>query len=229
MSRDDQYIVRHRSIPSISEGVADRSIMNKFGAQVVVDFYTQLLLSGFCFHIQTGNEDAPITTNGPLDDTKPVIVADCSSGAMMPLLAEVAVQAHGASTLIGALLEADMDKARWSSGGTVYVPEQLNKAATGADAANGVFYTIEGSDVVAAAKSATPASVELARKQLSEDAIGDPTTGHFGLVPLFSVRERVPVVLTNPGSLLVHFGSATADVTGYASLDFAQYPASLAW
>ena len=122
-----------------------------------------------------------------------------------------------------------MDKARWSSGGTVYVPEQMNNAATSAGAANGTFYTIEGSDVVAAAKSAVPASIELARKVFSEDAIGDPAGAQMGIERLFSARDNFPVAINTPGSLLLHFGSATADVTGYASLDFAQFPATLAW
>ena len=231
MARDDVFQVRHQSIPALSEAAADRAIMNKAGAQIVIDLFTQFLLSGYCFHMQTGTEDAPITTQGPLDDTKPIIVADCLSGAMMPLLAEINVQAHSTSTLIGALLEADMDKARYSSGGTVYVPEQMNKAATGAAAANGTFYTEEGSAIVAAAKSAVPASLELARAQLSEDAIGDPGTGMFAQLgqPLFTVRRQMPVILTNPGSLCLHFGSATAAITGYAALEFAQFPASLAW
>ena len=231
MARDDVFRVRHQSIPAVGESASEQGVLNRMGFQVVVDFYTQLLLSGFCFHMQTGTEDAPITTNGPLDDTKPVIVADCTSGAMMPLLAEVNVQAHSTSTLIGALLEADMDKARYSSGGTVYVPEQMNKAATGAAAAAGTFFTIEGSDIVAAAKTAVPASIELARAQLSEDAIADPAGAMFAQLgaPLFTVRRQMPVVLTNPGSLCLHFGSATADITGYAALEFAQYPATLAW
>ena len=137
MARDEVFLVRHSGIPPIGEGQPDRAIINRFGALIVVDLYTQLLLSGFCFHMQTGTEDAPITTNGPLDDTKPVIVADCNSGAMMPLLFEVNTVAHSTSTLIAAMLEADMDKLRWSSGGTVYVPEQMNKAATSAAAAAG--------------------------------------------------------------------------------------------
>jgi len=230
MAREDIFQVRHRSIPALSEGNADRSIMNKMGAQITVSLPLQLLLSGFCFHMQTGTEDAPITTNGPLDDTKPVIVADCTSAAMMPLLFQVALSAQSTSTLIAAMLEADMDKARYSSGGTVYVPEQMNKAATSASAASGTFYTIESSDIVAAAKTAVPASVELSRVTLSEDAIGDPGVGQLGgLAPVFSIAAQTPVILTNPGSLCGHFGSATADVTGYGALEFAQFPADLAW
>jgi len=229
MSRDDIFQVRHQSIPAVGESNTERGILNKFGAQVVVDLYTQWLLSGYCFHMQTGTEDAPITTNGPIDDTKPVIVADNGSGVVVPLFAQVSLSAHGASTLVTSVLEADMDKARWSSGGTVYVPEQMNNAATSAGAANGTFYTIEGSDVVAAAKSAVPASIELARKVFSEDAIGDPAGAQMGIERLFSARDNFPVAINTPGSLLLHFGSATADVTGYASLDFAQFPATLAW
>lgn len=230
MARDDVFLVRHQSIPAVGESNAERAILNKFGAQVVVDLYTQLLLSGFCFHMQTGTEDAPITTNGPLDDTKPVIIADCTSGAMMPLRAQAVPAVIALATLAEAMLEADMDKARYSSGGTVYVPEQMNKAATSATAANGTFYTIEGSDIVAAAKSAVPASVELSRLYFLEDALAN-TIGYPGAwgKELFNCRNHAPVILTNPGSLLVHFGSATADITGYALLDFAQFPATLAW
>jgi hypothetical protein len=230
MARDDAFQVRHASIPPVGETNADRAIMNKWGSQITTSLMVQMLLSGFAFHMQAGNEDAPVTTNGPTDDTKPVIIADCLSGAMMPLKFQIALQAHGSATLIAAVLEADMDKARWSSGGTVYVPEQMNKHAAAADAANGTFYTIEGSDIVAAAKSAVPASVELARKGLSEDAIADPGIGHMAIDgDVFNINRDPGVILANPGSLLGHFGSATADVTGYAILEFAQFPAGLAY
>ena len=229
MGRDDPFVVRHRSIPNLSDGNSDRSIMNKFGAQIVVDIFTQWLLSGYCFHMQTGTEDAPITTNGPMDDTKPVMVADNNSGVMVPLLAEVAIAAHSTSTAVEAMLEVDMDKKRWASGGTIFVPEQMNGAATSAAAANGTFYEISGSDIVAAAKSAVPASIEAARKTFSEDAIGDPAGAQMAIDKLFSVRERMPYLGNTPSSLLLHFGSATADITGYATLEFAQFPAELAW
>ena len=119
---NDAFIVRHQSIPAVSDGSSDRAIINKFASQVCTDLILQFLLSGYMFHMQTGTEDAPVTTNGPLDDTKPIMVADCTSGAMMAILYEVSLSAHGASTLIQAMLEADMDKARYSSGGTAFFP-----------------------------------------------------------------------------------------------------------
>jgi hypothetical protein len=228
MGRDDLGLVRHQSIPNVSDGNGERPIVNKFASLVATDLFTQLLLSGFCFHMQTGTEDAPSTSNTTIDDVKAVMIADITSGAGMPLFADTTVATWAAATTVHAMLEADMDKARYTSGGTVYVPEQMNKAATGAAAANGTFYTIEGSDIVAAAKSAVPASVELARIAYTEDA--QPATTFAGAQPqpLFSASRQVPVILTNPGSLLVHFG-ASADLTFYASLDFAQFPVALAW
>ena len=204
--------------------------MNKLGSQVVTDLYTQFFLSGYTFGMQTGTEDAPVTTNGPTDDTKPVLIADNGSGFMMPLRASVQIGAQLTSTIIAGMLEVDMDKARYSSGGTVFVPEQLNGAATSADAANGTFFEITGSDIVAAAKSAVPASVEVVRQILSEDAIADPGVGQLGGLPaLYDVRRDGPLGMATPGSILVHFGSATADITGYAQLHFAQMSSSLVW
>ena len=229
MAREDVFLVRHQTIPAVGEASGQRGILNRMGAQVVVDFYTQLLLSGLCFHIQTGNEDAPSTSNTTVDDTKAMIIADCTSGAMIPLFANIDFATWAAAATIQAMFEADMDKARFSSGGTVFVPEQMNKAASSADAAKGTFRTIEGSDIVAFAKSAVPASVELAHAVYSEDALVTVTDGMAGGKPaLFTAKNQVPVILTNPGSLLLHFG-ASADITAYGSLDFAQLSETLVW
>ena len=229
MAREDVFVVRHKTLAPIGESQPGQAIMNRFGAQIVVDFYTQLLLSGLCFHMQTGTEDAPATSNATIDDTKAMIIADCLSGAMIPLFADINFATWAAATTIQAMFEADMDKVRYASGGTVFVPEQMNKAATSADAANGTFRTIEGSDIVAAAKSAVPASVELKHAVYSEDALVTVTDGMAGgKPPLFTCKDQVPVILTNPGSLLLHFG-ASADITAYGSLDFAQLDASLVW
>ena len=203
--------------------------MNKLGAQIVVDFYTQLLLSGLCFHIQTGTEDAPITTDALIDDTEGIIVADCTSGAMIPLFADANFATYSTATTVGIMLEADMDKVRYASGGQVYVPEQMNKGATSADAASGSFFTMESADIVVAAKSAVPASVELARRTLTEASIGgDPEAQGMGKTPLFTTKQQQPVILTNPGSLVLH-AAGSADITAYGTLDFAQLSATLVW
>lgn len=228
MSRDDVFLVRHQEIPPVGDNNTERGILNNFAAQVVTDLITQWLLSGFCFHMQTGTEDAPITSNTTVDDIKAIMIADNNAGVMVPLLCEVNVATFAAATNIEIMLEVDMDKKRWSSGGTVFVPEQMNGAASSATPANGTFYTIEGSDIVAAAKSAVPASVELARKTLTEDALANAAGYMFAHDKLFSIKERVPAIGLTPSSLVVHFG-ASADITGYGALEFAQFDSALAW
>ena len=40
---------------------------------------------------------------------------------------------------------------------------------------------------------------------------------------MYSIRSRPPLVLVDAASLVGHFGAATADVTGYAVLEFLQF------
>lgn len=230
MSRDDPFLVRHQSIPAVGESQAERAIINRMGALVVVDLITQWLLSGFCFHIQGGTEDAPLNTTAAIDPTLAFILADNGSGVMVPLKFEANISAFTTATLAQAMLEADMGKARYSSGGTVYVPKQMNGAASSASAANGTFYTATGSDIAAAAKTAVPGSIELARRTFEEDVIADPGNGLLvGDRDVFNIKRQPAVIVPQPGSLICHFGAATADATGYGVLEFAQFPATLAW
>ncbi len=225
MGRDDPFRVRNTSVIH-GEATNSEATLNRSGGLIVTDFYTQLLLSGYCFHMQTGTEDAPITTDALMDDVECIIVADTTSGSLIPLFADVNHSTFAAVTTIHIMLEADMDKVRYASGGQVFVPEQMNGAATSADAAAGSFFTMESADIVAAAKSAVPASVELARRSLTEDAVSDPATGQMARTPLFSCTSQTPVIISTPGSVLLHAG-ASADITAYGSLDFAQLATGL--
>lgn len=212
----------------VGEAQADRAIINNFGAQVVVDLLTQWLLSGYCFHMQLGTEDAPIDSTTAIDDQLAWVVADNNSGVIVPLKFEINIATFTTATLAQAMLEADMAKKRYSSGGTAFVPRQMNGAASGAAAANGSFYV--GTDVTVAAKTAVPDSVELARRTFEEDVIADPGNGLLaGERDVFNIRRQLPVIIPTPGSLVGHFGAATADVTGYGVLQFAQFASGLAW
>ena len=228
MAREDIFQVRHQSIPTIGEAQADRAIMNKFGSQVVTDLLTQWLLSGYCFHMQLGTEDAPIDSTTAIDDALAWGVADNGSGVLVPLRYEVNIATFTTATLAQAMLEADMAKLRYSSGGTAYTPRQMNGAASGAAAASGPFYV--GTDVTVLAKTAVPSSIELARRTFQEDVIADPGNGLLaGERDVFNIRSMGGVIIPQPGSAVLHFGSATADVTGYGVFQFAQFATALAW
>lgn len=222
------FRIRHRSIPSVGEATLQEGIGNKFGSLVVTDLLTQLLLSGYCFHMQVGTEDAPVNSTAAIDDQLGFVLADNNSGVIMPIRYEINIATFTTATLAQAMLEADMAKKRYGSGGTAFTPRQMNGAATSAAAANGAFYV--GTDITLAAKTAVPDSIELARRTFEEDVIADPGNGLLvGDRDVFNVRTQMPVLIPAPGSLAGHFGSATADVTGYGVLQFAQFSADLAW
>ena len=133
MARDDVFLVRHNSIPAVGESNADRAVMNRFGFQVVTDFFTQLVLSGFGYHMQLGTEDAGVASTTAIDDALASMVADNSAGnAMIPLTYEVTPGVLATATLVQAMLEVDKNKARFSSGSLSHVNlcfcGKLNKA-----------------------------------------------------------------------------------------------------
>lgn len=225
MARDDVFLVRHSSIPAVGESNGERAVLNRLGFQVVTDFFTQLVLSGFGYHMQLGTEDAGVNSTTAIDDQLASMVADNSAGnAMIPLMYEVTPGVLATATLVQAMLELDKDKVRYVSGGTAYVPANLR--GDDPHPASGSFYV--GPDVTIAAKSAVPNSVELARKFFTEDALTD-SIGYPGAWDpcVYSVRTRPAAVVVDASSVVGHFGSATADVTGYAVLQFAQFDKGL--
>ncbi len=228
MAREDVFLVRHNTIPAVSESQAVRAIVNRMGMQIVTDFFTQLTISGFAYHMQAGTEDAGDGMTNVIDDVLVAMIADNTAGnAMIPLLYETTpgVIADTAD-LAMAMLEVDKDKARYSSGGTTFVPANLR--SDDPNAANGTFSIMEGAGIVAAAKSAVPNTVELARKDFLENELAD-TIGYPGTwdTVVYSVRTRPMCVLIDASSIVGHFGSAAALMTGYCVLQFAQFDKTL--
>ena len=230
MARDDPFLVRHNTIPAVAESTAVRAIINRMGIQIVTDFFTQLTLSGFAYHMQAGTEDAGDGMTSTIDDVLVAMVADNSAGnAMIPLLYETTpgVVADTAD-LAMAMLEVDKDKIRWANdaSGTAFVPANLR--SDDPNAASGFFRIMEGAGIVTAAKSAVPNSVELARKDFLENELAD-TIGYPGTwdTVVYSVRTRPMCVLIDASSIVGHFGSAAALMTGYCVLQFAQFSKTL--
>jgi hypothetical protein len=226
MARDDIFQVRHNSIPAIGESNPERAIINRMGMQIVSDFITQMTLSGFAYHMQLGTEDAGANSTTAMDDQLASICCDNIVGqAMIPLLYEVTPGVLATATIVQAMLELDKDKVRYTSGGTAFVPANLR--GDDYNAASGVGFYV-GPDVTIAAKSAVPNSVELARKFFIEDTITDSLGYPGAWDPLvYSARLRPIAVLIDASSIIGHFGAATADVVGYAVLQFAQFSKSL--
>ena len=230
MSREDIFLVRQTSIPAVGESVQERAVINRFGFQVVTDFFTQLVLSGLAYHMQIGTEDAGICSTTAMDDALVWMLADNLAGhAMIPLLYEVNIGVLAGATIAMSMLEVDKAKARYSSQGTAFVP--ANMRSDDPHTAQGVFYTTAAAatGIIAAAKSAVPDSVELARRTWTEDALAD-TIGYPGTWDpcVYSIKSRPATVLVDASSILCHNGAASADTTGYGVLQFAQYDKALA-
>lgn len=225
MGRDDIFLVRHNSVPAIADGTPERAVINRLGFQVVTDFFTQLVLSGMAYHMQIGTMTTPVNSTDAIDDQLVWMLADNNAGyAMIPLLLELNIEFADTAVNAEALLEWDKAKKRYSSGGTAFTPANMR----GDDPAsfNGAAYV--GTDITALAKSAVPNSVELARRQIIEDAVTDPNTGKWQADPvLYSCQNRPIVVSVDASSLLVHFGAGTADLNGFGVLQFAQFAKGL--
>ena len=196
---------------------------NRRGELVVVDFWTQLVLDGRMFHIQVGTEDAPVNSTTGVDDEMVWAMADNPVGVtMLPAFAQVQLSALATGTAPVVMLEVDRGKARWSSGGTAFVPENLRTDRPAVSQATAYV----GTDITTGAKTAVPGSMEIWRAAWFEDAIATGTGAEFKETFWCAKSKNIPVAIVGTGSLLLHFGAATADITGYGCLQWAELPTS---
>lgn len=213
--------VRQNSYENYSEGQDRLARLNRRAELVVVDVWDQFVFDGRAFQMQLGTEDAPINTTTSIDDQLSWWVVDNAVGyALIPAYVEHHVVDFTTATLIHSMIELDRGTARYSSGGTAYVPENLRldrpRAAVG-----GSF--VVGTDVTVAAKTAVPQSLEIARRVISNDAVATQT-GAENSFHIWSAKTAITAVLIDGDSLVGHFGAATADATGYGTVMFVQIP-----
>ncbi|MFC1924299.1 hypothetical protein ACFLXA_02915 [Chloroflexota bacterium] len=187
-----------------------RAAMSEFACPVGIDFIDWMVLIGRGYLVQVGTEDAPTDTT-PVDDTTAHIVVDIPTGVTV-MLAEVSTHIVDFTTGTAAmtLVEMDNGKVRYSSGGTAFTLLNLNNAYSNASG----LAAYVGPDITAAAKTAG-GSLEVARWQVSNDAKATETADEQRNF-LWSAKKNIWVIAEGPASFVVYFGSATADVTGYA-------------
>jgi len=173
-----------------------------------------LVLLGRVYLVYTGTEDAPIDGT-PVDDTTLNMVIDIPAGInAMVVEASVHMSDMTTGTIAQAMLEIDT-KNRYTSGGTAFTPLNMH---TGFGYGGGGCLAYVGPDITAAAKSV--GSREVWRWQISNDAKATELADEFRN-GLYTAKINTPAIVTGPGSILLHFGSATADVKTYSQLKFA--------
>lgn len=227
MAREDVFRVRNTSWPAVGESNSEQAVINRAGSLIVTDFLTQLILGGWAYHIQAGTEDAPVASTAAIDDELAFMLVDQNTGyAMLPLGLQTVVANWTTATLVNTMLEADKDKKRYTSGGTLFTPANLR--GDDLHSFSGVAYTVTA-DIVAAAKSAVPNSVELWRAGVVEDAQATPAAGDAALGgnARYSIRKDPFIVLTDLSSFVIHHGATTADVNSYGNFQFAQIEKTL--
>lgn len=213
---------------SYGDGTVSRPRGNRRAETVVSDFWTQMLLDGRMFSIQIGTEDAPENSTTSIDDQLVWAVVDNNAGYVtIPFACQVKVANWTTATLFNTMLEADLAKARYSSGGTAFVPR--NARGDGPYSYNGTAYICSagGAGVTTAAKSAVPLSVEFWRGTMVEDAQATPAAADADIAFVYSARQHPLVALVDASSLLLHHGVATADCNSYGFLQFIQLDKAL--
>ena len=214
--------VRQNTYNSYPEAQERPVRSNRRSELVVCDFWTQLVLDGRMFHMQIGTESAPVNSTTTVADTLVWMLVDGVSGTtLLPALYEVDMNILSTATIPEAYLELDRAKVRYSSGGTAFVPENLRTDRPRVSVAAAAYV---GTDITAAAKTAVPGSIEIGHHSWMEDAIATGTGTEVGQYYKLSSRDRPLGAVVGVGSVLCHFGSTTADVTGYGCLQWAEIP-----
>ena len=214
--------VRQNSYENYSEGQDRYARLNRRGELVVIDFFSQCIFDGRVFHLQIGTEDAPVNTTGTLDDTLGDLLWDNPVGhAAIPLFVEFVLADATTATTINGMIEIDRALARYSSGGTAYVPENLRTDRPRV-AVGGAFY-VGAPDITLAAKTVVPGSIELWRHSFTNDAVATET-GSENRNAIFSARQTPFAVVVGVGSIAAQCGAATADATHYGAMSVIQLP-----
>lgn len=218
--------VRQNTYEAHPEGVDRELRINKRGEAVMVDFWTQLVLDGRMFHMQIGTESAPVDTTTTIADTLVWMLLDTTLGTTtIPAYCDVWLSAIGnTSASLEAMLEIDRAKNRYSTGGTAFVPENMR---TDRPRASTCYKCYVGTDITAAAKTAVPGSMEIARKgpfETTPTATNEPCDFNSNLRPLFVARQQPTAVVVDTGSVLVHYGASTLDSSGFGVLQWAEIP-----
>ena len=208
--------------------------VNKRQELIVIDFWTQLVLEGRVFHVQLGTENAPVNTTTSMDDILVWCVVDTNPGTVyMPTYVDVWMAAWSATgETVEALLEVDRAKNRYSSAGLAYVPENMRTDRPRTSTATCyVMHSTDDAGVVAAAKTAAPGSMEIGRKNWTEDTAGSTNepVDFVGNAPkLYSVMEKPAVAIADAGSMVLHVGAGSADETAFGVVEWAEIPETAA-
>tara|TARA_Y100000310_G_scaffold187507_1_gene187544 strand:- start:565 stop:1236 length:672 start_codon:yes stop_codon:yes gene_type:complete len=214
---DVRFVVNQGNPNSANNGSPVAARGNPLGELITMPWYQQAVFDGRVFQVQLGTENAPINSTTAIDDELVWATVDVpATTVIVPVYVEVNVATWTTGTLIDFMLEVDNAANRYSSGGTAFTPLNLN--AGSGSTSNCTAYV--GTDVAASAKT-SGGSLEVARLAGSENAVSTSTGSETQF--RWFVGDQPGPVLAGLSSLLLHFGAASADVTGYGVIQYAEW------
>ena len=191
-------------------------------ALFVADWTMALALEGRAFMLQFGTEDAPINSTGSIADTTVEAIVEAVSGTtVIPYYGQGVVGVWGGNTLLNYMIEVDNTASRYNTGGTAFTPLALRTDAP--IASTSAAYV--GPDITADA-STTGGSLEVYRESI-EVNVGDAADYWPKMEYKPLADAACPPIVVGAGSVLVHFGAATADAVVYGNLQWLEIPSTM--
>jgi hypothetical protein len=187
--------------------------LSEYGVPPFMTFGEWASLNGRLYLVQIGTEDAPVASTTSIDDQLVWALVDVPTGVKIrPVGAEVHIVDYGTGTISNVLVEIDRAKVRYSSGGSAFTALNMNTGFPNASRCN----CYVGTDVTVGAKT-TNGSMEVNRYVFSYDALETMIGSEKQNYPW---EPKYPPTIVGPGSFLLHFGCATADMSGYGNMLF---------
>jgi hypothetical protein len=182
-------------------------------------------MEGRLFSLQFGTEDAPIDSTTDIDDELVEACCDVTTGTtVIPVYAQgvAGVWTDGA-LLINYMIEIDNAKVRYISGGTAYTPLSLRVGSPVASTSKAYV----GTDITVGAKT-TGGSLEVYHESIEYDIGAEANGQYWPKMEYTPLRNSgVAPIVVGPGSVLVHLGSNTGDITCYGSLQWFEIPSTM--
>ena len=223
--------VRQNSYGNHPEDQVREIRINRRAETVVVDFYTEMVFDGRMFAVQIGTVDAAggvNSTGAAPADTLVWALTDVENGnTIIPVVAQVAVETWTSSLLVNFMLEADMGKIRFSSGGGVFTALNMRGDSPRNAASISHVNLTSGAGVTALAKSTIggiDGSHEFYQHAI-EVNVGNAADAATDAGLTWRAKDAGgPPVIVGPGSFVFHLAASNADITATGHYHFIELP-----
>lgn len=209
-----EYKVVTSTPQSLSPGAAAVASVNKRGEIIGMPWHVQLGLEGKLFAAMAGTETAPITLgNTVIDNDQPEFILRVPTGTtVIPLFAQIVLEATGAALFEGGMAVEDSDPGSGTSTVADQVPTNMKSRGAGS--------TCTARQLVTA--NLTQVNLRWIWR-CGEPADLDSAVG--GNRFNWTYMDNIPPLLVGPAALMLYAANGTSG-TGFITLIFAEFASS---